>query len=176
MIDFNLPHDTLSHTPNIHDSAFIADGAKVMGQVSLEAYSSVWYNSVLRGDINKIHIGHHSNIQDGCILHMENDKPCLVGNYVTVGHHVNLHACIVEDYCLIGIGAIILSGAKIGQGSIIGAGTVVLEHTIIPPFSLVVGVPGKIIKKTPEETIQNQKKWAEKYVNLAALHKKKQEH
>ena len=175
MIDFNLPKDTLIHTPKTHTTAFVADGAKVMGQVTLEKYASVWYNSVLRGDINKITIGHHSNIQDGCILHMENDKPCRVGNYVTVGHHVNLHACTVEDYCLIGIGAIILSGAHIGQGSIIGAGTVVLENTVIPPFSLVVGVPGKIIKKTPEETIETQKKWAEKYVNLAALHKRKQQ-
>ena len=104
---------------------------------------------------------------------MENDKPCIVGDNVTVGHHVNLHACIIEDCCLIGIGAIILSGAKIGRGSIIGAGAVVLENAIIPPFSLVVGTPGKIIKQTPEDTIEKQTLWAQKYIQLAKTHKEK---
>ena len=170
MISFELPDNTLSHTPKIHDSVFIANGAQVMGNIQLDEASSVWYNAVLRGDINKIHVGYGSNIQDGCILHMENDLPCRVGQYVTVGHMANLHACCVEDYCLVGIGAIILSGAHIGKGSVIGAGSTILENTTIPPFSLVVGTPGKVIRSTPDDIIAYHKKWAEKYINLAKKH------
>ncbi len=170
MIQFHLPDDVLKKSPEIDPSAFIANGAQVMGNVIIKKDASIWYNSVLRGDINQIIIGERSNIQDGCILHLENDLPCIVENDVTVGHHVNLHGCYVEECCLIGIGAIILSGARIGRGSIIGAGAVILENTIIPPFSLVVGCPGKIIKSTPEETINQQKKWANKYVELSKVH------
>ncbi len=171
MIDFNLPENVLDKTPQLHPSAFIAAGAQVMGDVILKENASVWYNSVLRGDINRIEVGKNSNIQDGCILHMENDKPCIVGDNVTVGHHVNLHACTVEEGCLIGIGAIILSGAHIGKGSIIGAGAVVLENAVIPPFSLVVGTPGKVIRQTAADTIEKQTLWAQKYVQLANKHK-----
>ncbi|MGC6366487.1 MAG: gamma carbonic anhydrase family protein [Candidatus Marinamargulisbacteria bacterium] len=174
MIQFNLPDNVMTHTPNIHPEAFIAAGAQVMGNVVLKKDASIWYNAVLRGDINQIVIGERSNIQDGCILHLENDLPCIVENDVTVGHHVNLHGCHVEECCLIGIGAIILSGAKIGRGSIIGAGAVVLENQVIPPFSLVVGTPGKVIKSTPEDTIEKQQKWAKKYVDLSKVHKKSQ--
>ena len=172
MIQFHLPDDVMTHTPTIHNDAFIAAGAQVMGNVVLKKDASVWYNAVLRGDINQIVIGERSNIQDGCILHLENDLPCIVENDVTVGHHVNLHGCHIEECCLIGIGAIILSGAKIGRGSIIGAGAVVLENQVIPPFSLVVGTPGKVIKPTPEDTIEKQQKWAKKYVELSKVHKK----
>ena len=172
MIQFTLPENILKTSPTIDPDAFVATGAQIMGDVTIKKDASVWYNSVLRGDINKIVIGERSNIQDGCIIHLENDLPCIVENDVTVGHHVNLHACHIEECCLIGIGAIILSGVKIGRGSIIGAGAVVLENTIIPPFSLVVGCPGKIIKQTPESTIEKQKKWAKKYVELSKVHKK----
>ena len=172
MIQFNLPPNVMADSPSLHPNAFIAKGAQVMGNVIIKEDASIWYNAVLRGDINQIIIGERSNIQDGCILHLENDLPCIVENDVTVGHHVNLHGCHIEECCLIGIGAIILSGAKIGRGSIIGAGAVVLENTIIPPFSLVVGCPGKIIKQTPESTIEKQKKWANKYVELSKVHKK----
>ena len=174
MIQFNLPDNVMTHTPSIHPDAFIAAGAQVMGNVVLKKDASVWYNAVLRGDINQIVIGERSNIQDGCILHLENDLPCIVENDVTVGHHVNLHGCHIEECCLIGIGAIILSGAKIGRGSIIGAGAVVLENQVVPPFSLVVGTPGKVIKSTPEDTIEKQQKWAKKYVELSKVHKKSQ--
>ena len=174
MIQFSLPTDVLTHSPQISESAFIADGAQILGNVILKDHASVWYNAVLRGDINQIVIGERSNIQDGCILHLENNLPCIVDNDVTVGHHVNLHGCHVEEGCLIGIGAIVLSGAKIGRGSIIGAGAVILENTVIPPFSLVVGCPGKIIRKTPSNTIENQVKWAQKYVDLSTIHKAKQ--
>ena len=162
MIQFHLPDDVMTHTPTIHNDAFIAAGAQVMGNVVLKKDASVWYNAVLRGDINQIVIGERSNIQDGCILHLENDLPCIVENDVTVGHHVNLHGCHIEECCLIGIGAIILSGAKIGRGSIIGAGAVVLENQVIPPFSLVVGNPRKVIKPTPEDTIEKTTKMGKK--------------
>ena len=173
MIQFNLPNNVLEDTPNISKTAFIARGAQIMGNVVIKDDASIWYNSVLRGDINQIIIGERSNIQDGCIIHLENDLPCIVDNDVTVGHHVNLHGCHVEEACLIGIGAIILSGAHIGRGSIIGAGAVILENTTIPPFSLVVGCPGKIIKQTPKDTINKQIQWAKKYVDLSKIHKKK---
>jgi carbonic anhydrase/acetyltransferase-like protein (isoleucine patch superfamily) len=175
MIQFHLPDHTLSKTPDIHPDTFIAPGAQVMGDVIIKKDASVWYNSVLRGDINQIIIGERSNIQDGCIIHLENDLPCIVENDVTVGHHVNLHGCHVEECCLIGIGAIILSGASIGRGSIIGAGALVLENHVIPPFSLVVGTPGKIIKPTPPDTIEKQQQWAQKYVNLSKIHKNHQQ-
>lgn len=174
MIQFTLPDNVLKTSPTIDPDAFIATGAQIMGDVTIKRDASVWYNSVLRGDINKIVIGERSNIQDGCIIHLENDLPCIVENDVTVGHHVNLHGCHVEECCLIGIGAIILSGAKIGRGSIIGAGAVVLENQVIPPFSLVVGLPGKIIKSTHQDTIGKQQKWAKKYVNLSKHHKNHQ--
>ena len=172
MIQFHLPDNVLNDTPTIDPNAFIATGAQIMGNVIIKKDASIWYNAVLRGDINQIIIGERTNIQDGCIVHLENDLPCIVENDVTVGHHVNLHGCYVEECCLIGIGAIILSGARIGRGSIIGAGAVILENAIIPPFSLVVGCPGKIIKSTPEETINQQKKWANKYVELSKVHQK----
>lgn len=175
MIQFSLPKKTLTTSPHIHENAYIAPGAHVIGDVTINKDASIWYNSVLRGDINKIGIGERSNIQDGCIIHVENDLPCIVENDVTVGHHVNLHGCYVEECCLIGIGAIILSGTRIGRGSIVGAGAVVLENQTIPPFSLVVGTPGKIIKTTPQDTIEKQKKWAKKYVNLSKIHKNHQE-
>ena len=109
MIQFHLPTDVMTHTPTVHNDAFIAPGAQVVGNVVLKKDASVWFNAVLRGDINQIVVGERSNIQDGCILHLENDLPCIVENDVTVGHHVNLHGCHVEECCLIGIGAIILS-------------------------------------------------------------------
>jgi carbonic anhydrase/acetyltransferase-like protein (isoleucine patch superfamily) len=173
VIQFNLPDTVLQSTPQIHPSAFIANGAQVMGDVVIQKDASVWYNAVLRGDINQIIIGERSNIQDGCILHLENNRPCVVENDVTVGHHVNLHGCHIEEGCLIGIGAIVLSGAIVGRGSIVGAGAVVLEGQVIPPFSLVVGCPAKVIKPTPPTTVTDHQKWAQKYVALAKIHAQK---
>ena len=170
MILFDLPEDTLKHSPKIDESCFVAENATVIGNVEISKDASIWYNAVLRGDINKIYVGERSNIQDACVLHMENDVPCVIENDVTVGHKAILHACHIEECCLIGINATILSGAKIGRGSIIGAGAVVKENERIPPFSMVVGVPGRIIKSTPESTIEFQKKWALKYVALAKVH------
>jgi len=168
-----LPEITLQKNPTVHPTAFIASGAQVLGDVRLMAEASVWYNSVLRGDINYISIGERTNIQDGCIVHLENDLPCIVGNDVTVGHGAILHGCEIEDGCLIGMGAIVLSGAVIKRGSVIAAGAVVLEGTIVEPFSLMVGVPAKFIRTLPDETYHTNLKWAAKYAQLAKLHREK---
>lgn len=138
--------------PEISPKAYIAEGGKVIGSVKMNEFASIWHNVVVRGDINRIEIGKYTNIQDNCVLHVADEHPTLVGDYVTVGHNAVLHGCTIEDHCLIGIGAIILNGAHIGRGSIISAGAVVKEGQQIPPFSLVVGVPAKIIKSLPENT------------------------
>lgn len=157
--------------PKIHRTAFVAEGARIIGDVTLKKESSVWYNSVLRADINKITIGERSNIQDNSVIHLENDQGVYVGNDVTVGHNVILHGCSVEDGALIGMGAIIMNGAIVGKGSVIGAGAVIKQNMIIPDFSLVIGVPAKINKTLNKDTYKQNVKWAKKYVKLANIHR-----
>ena len=164
---YSLKKDILQQRPIVHSSTFVAPGARVLFDVRLKEYVSVWYNAVLRGDVNFIEIGVCSNIQDGSIVHVDNDHPCQVMDFVTVGHHVNLHGCVVEENCLIGIGAIILSGVKIGRGSIVAAGAVVKENTQVPPHSLVAGTPAKKIKDLTIEHEENNRKISKKYVELA---------
>lgn len=166
----DLPPLTMTQSPTIDPSVFIASGARIMGDVTIEANASIWYNAVIRGDIQRICIGERTNIQDGCVLHVENDNALVIHHDVTVGHGAILHAATIEDHVMIGMGAIVLSGAKIGRGSVIGAGAVVSERIVIPPFSLVVGVPGKIKRTLPPETIDIHHRWAEKYVKLALCH------
>ncbi len=138
--------------PEISPKAYIVEGATVIGSVKIDEFASVWHNVVVRGDINQIEIGTYSNIQDNCVIHVGDDHPTMVGDYVTVGHRAVLHGCTIEDHCLVGIGAIIMNGAFIGRGSIISAGAVVTEGQHIPPFSLVVGVPAKVIKSLTDKT------------------------
>ena len=159
--------------PQVDKSVFLAAGAQVCGDVQIMSGSSIWYNTVIRGDINSISIGKNTNIQDGTIIHVENDLSCEVGNYVTVGHRAILHACVVEDGCLIGMGATILNGAVIKKGAIVGAGALVKENTIVEPNTLVVGVPSRCVKELSESSYEQNKKWAEKYVELAQYHKKR---
>ncbi len=167
----SMPPTIFTHKTVIPDTVFVADGARVTGDVRLGDQVSIWFNAVLRGDINFIQIGDRTNIQDNCVCHLENDIPCIVGSDVTVGHNAILHGCTVEDGCLIGMGAIVLNGARIGKGSIIGAGAVVKEHMVVPPGSLVVGIPGKIIRDCGPGSYDNNVKWAAKYVALAKQHK-----
>ncbi|MES2737470.1 MAG: gamma carbonic anhydrase family protein [Verrucomicrobiota bacterium] len=142
--------------PAVHDSAFIAPGAVVIGAVELGAESSVWYTSVLRGDINRIVVGAQSNVQDGSVLHVSDDHPCILGDRVTVGHRAIVHACTVGDEVLVGMGAIILDGAVIGARSIIAAGALVTKGKVIPEGSLVVGSPARVVRAlTPEEQAAN---------------------
>jgi gamma-carbonic anhydrase len=141
-------------TPNIHESVFLCDGVKIIGEVEIGRDSSVWYNCVIRGDVNYIMIGERTNIQDLSMLHVQNTtNPLIIGNEVTVAHSVTLHGCSLADKCLIGIGAIILNGAVINTNSIVAAGALVRENFNVPEGVLVAGVPGKIIRELkPEET------------------------
>jgi carbonic anhydrase/acetyltransferase-like protein (isoleucine patch superfamily) len=157
--------------PQIDPSAYVAAQAVVIGDVRLAAHSSVWPTAVLRGDINFIAIGEGSNIQDGCIVHLAEDLPVIVGKLVTVGHRAILHACTVEDECLIGMGATILDGAVIGKGSIIGAHALVTKGTRIPPGSLVMGTPAKVVRALHPEEIADIRHWADHYIALGPIHK-----
>jgi carbonic anhydrase/acetyltransferase-like protein (isoleucine patch superfamily) len=152
-------------SPTISESCYVDESAQVIGDVVLGENSSIWMNAVVRGDVNYIHIGANSNIQDCSVMHgMLNLWPVVVGDWVTVGHNVTLHGCVVEDRCLIGMGVIVLNGARIGAGSIIAAGTLIPEETVIPPGSLVMGVPGKVRKQLGEEEQQTILRYAKNYL------------
>ena len=154
----------LRKQPRVGKDVYIAKSAVVLGDVTMGDHSSVWYNATVRGDINRIEIGHHSNIQDNAVLHLADDFPCLIGNWVTVGHSAIVHACTVGDECLIGMGATILDGAVIGEQCIIGANALVTQGTVIPAGSMVVGSPGKVKRALTAEERAGLKYWAEKYV------------
>jgi len=150
--------------PSIHPSAFVAPSAALIGNVTLGENSSVWYQTVLRADINRIVIGEGSNIQDGSVIHLDDDQGTEVGSYVTVGHKALLHACVIGDETLVGMGAIILDGAKIGPRCIIGAGALVTKGTVIPEGSMVLGSPAKIRRALDLDEQKDLRRWAEKYV------------
>jgi len=158
----------LRRQPRLGKNVFIARTATVIGDVTLGAHSSVWYGAVLRGDINRIVVGHHTNIQDNAVLHLADDHACLLGNWVTVGHSAVVHACTVRDEVLVGMGAVILDGAVIGKQSIIGAKALVTQGTKIPPGSLVLGAPAKVARKLSKEERAGLKWWAQKYVDNGA--------
>lgn len=158
--------------PKIHPRTFIAPNATVIGQVKIGEGSSVWFGAVLRADINRIELGKRTNVQDNCVLHVENNTPCILKDGVIMGHQATAHACTIEDGALIGIGARILNRARIGKFSVIAAGAVVKEDAIIPPYSLVVGVPARVVRKlTPKEIAMNRH-WALKYEKLGAHYAK----
>jgi carbonic anhydrase/acetyltransferase-like protein (isoleucine patch superfamily) len=158
----------LRKKPALGEGVYIARGAVVLGDVTVGDYSSIWYNAVLRGDINRIVVGHHTNVQDNAVLHLAEEYPCIVGNYVTIGHSAIVHACTVGDESLIGMGATILDGAVIGPQSLIGANALVPQGVTIPEGSLVLGSPGKIVRALSMEERSGLKVWAEKYVENAA--------
>jgi carbonic anhydrase/acetyltransferase-like protein (isoleucine patch superfamily) len=143
----------------------------VTGDVELGEDASVWFTAVLRADTAPIRVGRRTNIQDGCVLHVNEGEPCVLGDDVTLGHGAIVHAATVEDCCLIGIRATVLSGARIGKGSVIGAGALVTEGKEIPPGSLVMGVPGKVVRQLGEAELEKIKLSAVKYVNYAAEYK-----
>jgi len=158
----------LRKKPRLGKGVFIASSGVVLGDVTLGAHSSVWYGAVLRGDINRIVVGHHTNIQDNAVLHLADKFPCVLGNWVTVGHGAIVHACKVGDEVLVGMGAVILDGAVIGKQSIIGAKALVTQGTKIPPGSLVLGAPAKVVRKLTKEERAGLKWWAQKYVDNGA--------
>ncbi|MBI4660388.1 MAG: gamma carbonic anhydrase family protein [Verrucomicrobia bacterium] len=158
----------LRKKPVVGTGVYIARTAIVLGDVTLGEYSSVWHNAVLRGDINRIVVGHHSNVQDNAVLHLAEEFPCTLGNYVTVGHLAIVHACTIADECLVGMGATILDGAVIGEQSIVGANALVTQGSQIPPGSLVLGAPAKVVRQLSAEERKGLRSWAEHYVENAA--------
>lgn len=158
----------LRKQPVLGRGVYIARGAVVIGDVTLGAHSSVWYHAVLRGDINRIVVGHHTNIQDNAVLHLADDFPCVVGNHVTVGHSAVVHACTIGNETLIGMGAVVLDGAVVGRQCIIGAKALVTQGMKIPDGSLVLGAPARVVRPLKTTERRGLKYWAEKYVANAA--------
>ena len=149
------------------NAAYIAPNATLRGPITLEEGVSIWFGAVLRADKDIISIGARSNIQDNCVVHTSTGHPTIVGKGVSVGHGAILHGCTIADNVLVGMGAIVLNKANVGEGSIIGAGAVVTEGTDIPPRSLVLGVPAKIVRSVSEEQYQQTIQNAQAYVELA---------
>ena len=138
--------------------------------VQLKEFSSIWHNTVVRGDVNRIEVGRYTKIQDTCVVHVADEFSTIVGDFVTVGHGAILHGCTIEDHCLIGMGAVLLNGVVVGRGSIIAAGAVVTEGTNIPPYSMVVGVPARVLKTLPDnlesihaQALKYKTLWTERY-------------
>ena len=156
----------MGKSPKIDPDAFVAPRVFLAGDVRISRYASLWPGVVARGDVNYISIGECSNVQDLVCLHVADDFPCINGDYVTIGHCACVHACTIEDHVLIGMNATVLTGAKVGKGSIIAAGALVLENQVIPPNSLVVGVPGKVkstvnaLKNIHAQALKYKSEWA----------------
>ncbi|HEY0657070.1 MAG TPA: gamma carbonic anhydrase family protein [Pyrinomonadaceae bacterium] len=164
--------DFLDTKPKIHETAFIAENAVIIGDVEIGAESSVWYNCVLRGDVNYIRIGARTNIQDGSIVHVSRKThPTVIEDEVTLGHRVTLHGCHIETGCLIGIGAIILDGARVGRDSLIAAGSLVTPNTKISPRSLVMGSPARVRRELTDDEIYNQAHFWQNYTELLRIYK-----
>jgi carbonic anhydrase/acetyltransferase-like protein (isoleucine patch superfamily) len=156
--------------PKIHPSVFLADGVKIIGNVEIDEDSSIWYNTVIRGDVHYIRIGKMTNIQDCSMLHVTNGKyPLNIGNKVTIGHAVKLHGCTLQDLCLIGIGSIILDGAVVEERSMVAAGSVVKPNYIVPTGKLVGGIPAKVIRDLTETELEEFEKSAERYKKYTEL-------
>jgi carbonic anhydrase/acetyltransferase-like protein (isoleucine patch superfamily) len=155
----------------VHPTAFIAPGAVVLGDVTLEENSSVWFNAVIRGDSEAIRIGAGTNVQDGCVLHADPGHPCILGERVSLGHGAIVHGATVEDDVLIGMRAVVMNGARIGRGSIIGVGALVTEGAQIPPGSIVLGQPGKVTRPASERDLARIRHAAEHYIAASAVYR-----
>jgi carbonic anhydrase/acetyltransferase-like protein (isoleucine patch superfamily) len=156
-------------TPVLHGSAFVADGAVVLGDVEIGEHSSIWFGTVVRGDVNSIRIGARTNIQDLSVLHVTSKThPTVVGDEVTVGHRVVLHGCTVKDRCLIGIGSVVMDGAVVGPESVVGAGALVPPGMVVPPRTLVMGAPAKVKRELTAEEVDALRRSADNYVDYAA--------
>jgi carbonic anhydrase/acetyltransferase-like protein (isoleucine patch superfamily) len=157
--------------PRLGPGVYLAAGARLIGAVELGEQSSVWCNAVLRGDINRVVIGRFSNLQDLSVCHVADEWPCVVGDYVTVGHSAILHGCVVGDEVLVGMGAILMNGVTVGAQSIIGAGALLTEGLQVPPGSLVYGSPARVVSQLGTVERQKIRSWAEKYARLAATYR-----
>ena len=159
------------HTPVTPESCYVDVSAQVIGDVVLGEHASVWMNAVVRGDVHSIRVGAHSNVQDCAVLHgMRYLYPVIVGEYVTIGHNATVHGCVVEDTCLIGMGATIMNNARIGEGSIVAAGALIPEGMIIPPKSLVAGVPGKVRRELTSDDREMILKYARNYLDYTKIY------
>ena len=156
--------------PQIADDAFIAPTATIIGDVTIASGASIWYGTVVRGDLAPITIGANTNIQDNCTIHTDVNKPAVIGRDVTVGHNAVVHGCTIEAYCLIGINAVILSHAYIKYGSVVAAGAVVKHGQVVGPYHLVAGTPASIKKALSENEVEKRKNTAEHYIELAREH------
>ena len=165
-------YDLKDKKPKNSGENWVAPNATIIGDVKLEKNTSIWFNAVLRGDIELITIGENSNIQDGSVLHTDPGYPLTVGKRVTVGHMVMLHGCQISDDALIGIGSIILNNAKIGKNCIIGANSLITENKVIPDNSLVVGSPGRVLRKVTDEEIKAVLENGKHYVDFSKKYKK----
>lgn len=158
----------LGKTPRLHDTVYVAEGARIIGDVEIGPDSSVWFNTVIRGDVHSIRIGRETNVQDGSVLHVtEGTHPLVIGDRVTIGHMAMLHGCTVEELALIGIGAIVLDGAVIGREAFVGAGALVTPGVKIPPRTLVLGRPAKVARELRQDELDGLRESARHYAEHA---------
>jgi len=162
----------LEFEPELHPKSFVAKGARLLGRVHLAEGANIWYNAVLRADLEPIRVGRYSNLQDGVLGHIDIGYPLEIGEMVTVGHGAILHGTRIHDLALIGMGAILLSGSEVGEGSVIGAGSVLPEGKSIPPGVLAFGQPARIIRDLRPEEIEEHRRWAEEYWRMAENHRR----
>jgi gamma-carbonic anhydrase len=156
--------------PKVAEDVFLASGVKIVGDVEIGKGSSIWYNTVIRGDVHYVRIGEDTNVQDLSMLHVTNGKfPLNIGNKVTIGHSVTLHGCTLEDLCLIGMGAVVLDGARIEKFSMVAAGSVIKPGFTVPSGKLVAGVPGKIIRSLSDAEIEDFEKSSERYKDYTVI-------
>ncbi|PYS51940.1 MAG: gamma carbonic anhydrase family protein [Acidobacteria bacterium] len=157
-------HEYQGKWPKLGQRVYVAEGAQIVGDVQIEDHSSVWYNCVIRGDVHFVRIGKYTNIQDGSIGHvMKAQYPLILQDYVTVGHGVMLHGCTVQSHCLIGMRAIILNDVTVGEHTIIGAGALLTEGAVIPPRSLVLGMPAKVKRELTDKEVADIDEYAKRY-------------
>jgi carbonic anhydrase/acetyltransferase-like protein (isoleucine patch superfamily) len=157
-------HTYQGKRPMIHPSAFIAAGTHIIGDVSIGKESTVWYNTVLRGDLAPIRIGDRVNVQDGSVGHVNTDQPLILQDDVSIGHNVIIHGCMVGKGTLIGMGAIVLNGAEIGEYALVGAGSLITENKRIPPYTLVLGSPARVVRELTESDLARMKRTTDSYV------------
>lgn len=161
----------LGRSPRFDDSNYIAPTAAVVGDVTLGTEASIWFGASLRGDVHWIEIGARSNVQDCAVVHVSREThPCKIGRGVTIGHTAIVHGCTVEDDCLIGMGAVVLDGAVIREGSIVGANALVTMNTVVPPRSLMLGSPAKVVRQLTEEEVAHNKANATHYVRMSKMY------
>ena len=156
-----------AESPIVHESAFVAQGAVLVGGVAVGAKASIWYGCVLRGDINRIFVGTESNVQDGTIVHVSDAYPAIIGERVSIGHRAVIHACEIGDETLVGMGAIVMDGARVGRQCVIAAGALVTKHAVIPEGSLVMGSPAKIVRPLSDAEKEGNTRLALKYVEIS---------